>query len=57
VGCVIARRTSVSPTGHGGNVDCRGGSSIILYPEYFEARSGKVVIKPLLTIYAWEELY
>ncbi len=56
VGNVITHKTSVSPPGHNGDVRLNGASSIILYEEYFNQRSGKIPVKPILTIYSWQEL-
>jgi len=40
---------------HGGNMIFTGGSSIIYCPDCFK-KSGKSIIKPILTIYSWVEL-
>ncbi|MEQ8223220.1 MAG: hypothetical protein ABRQ37_13010 [Candidatus Eremiobacterota bacterium] len=66
VGTVVSKDTpGISPNpepldvskSHGGNVKILSASSaIILYPEYFNYRSPKFVIKPILTIYSWQEI-
>jgi len=64
VGGIVAKhRDGVSPqnnsfditTSHGGKINLEGGTSVILYPDGF--KSGKPIIKPLLSVYSWEELY
>jgi len=65
VGGVVAKNTAgISPqdnpadpaTSHGGIVNLKEGSSIIICPKYFKERSGKFLIKPILSIYSWQEL-
>jgi len=43
-------------TSHGGIVNLIDGSSIIVHQGYFNQRSGKFLVKPLLTVYSWQEL-
>jgi len=58
IGGVISKdRSGVSPPGHGGNIKLTDGSSIIFHTKIFENKSGKSIVKPILTVYAWEELY
>jgi len=63
VGGVIAKdKPGVSPptlagVSYGGKIKLPEGSSIILCPEYFRNVSGIPLVEPILTIYAWEELY
>jgi len=40
---------------HGGNIILSGGASVIYCPDCFK-KSGKSIIKPILTIYSWVEL-
>jgi len=65
VGSVVATNNALyspNPTGnpadsHGGIIDLPGSSSIIFYSDYFISRSGRFLLEPVLTVYAWEELY
>jgi len=65
VGSVVATNNALyspNPTGnpadsHGGIIDFPGSSSIVFYSDYFLSRSGKFLLEPVLTVYAWEELY
>ena len=62
VGSVVANdKSGVSPqtlgVSHGGIMELNESASIVFYPEYFNSRSGKFIVEPILDIYAWEELY
>jgi len=56
VGSVIAKKNAGSPAGHEGNIILKNGSSIIYCPELYKDISGEITIKPVLTVYSWEEL-
>ena len=56
IGSVIAKSSPSSPPGHEGNIILKNSSSIIYCPELYNGLSGEITVKPVLTVYSWEEL-